>query len=190
MDLAESHARIARWIAEADPLGAAPFNRPATEAQISAAEARLGMVFPASIRNLYRLADGQPRDAVCLADAFNMMALEEVVEAADFLNDAFPGGINGEDPDHAPMDVDMGIRATWWWPRWIPMMTNGSGDYLCLDLDPADGGTVGQIISYYHDETYRRREASGMDALLAKIADMLSAGGYVIEEGMIEQKRA
>ncbi len=182
-------ARISDWIERADPDSGPMFNPPATEARRAAAEAQLGLALPPSARDLYLLGDGQPLSAVCLWNAFRLMALEEVVEAAAFLNDFFPGGINEENPDHAPMDVDAGIRATWWWPKWIPVLTNDSGDYLCLDLDPTAQGQVGQLISYYHDETFRRVEAPGLDPLLADIVGDLESGRFRVEDGMIEAVR-
>jgi cell wall assembly regulator SMI1 len=47
------------------------------------------------------------------------------------------------------------VRDDWWNPRWIPFTHDGGGNHLCLDLDPAEGGAVGQVISMWHDSGER-----------------------------------
>lgn len=176
--------RIAQWVRRNSPEGAPMFCGPASEQDIASAEQLLGMALPDSVRSLYTLANGQPDDAARLLDAFALMPLTEVVDAAAFLNDFFPGGVNEEHPACA-MDTDAGIQPMWWNPRWIPVMTNGSGDYYCVDLAPAGGGTPGQLIGYFHDETFRRRIAVGLEILLAEIADGLESGSYSLDDLMI-----
>lgn len=142
--ISEDVARIADWVARHGESGTPMFAGPATADDVTRAEAALGLAFPHELRALYLVADGQTDTGPTLLDAFRLMSLAEIVDAAAFLNDFFPDGRNAEDPDHAPIDADRGIRATWWWPRWLPVMTNDSGDYHCVDLDPAEGGTAGQ----------------------------------------------
>ena len=113
------------------------------------------------------------------------MPLSEVVERAAFLNEFFPDGINEEDPDHEPMQVDPGIRATWWWPQWLPIMANGGGDYLCVDLDPAPGGQPDQVLAYFHDETYRNLVAPGIEVLIESVATGLANGTFDLMDGML-----
>ncbi|WP_188825493.1 SMI1/KNR4 family protein [Brucella endophytica] len=109
-----------------------------------------------------------------------MMPVDDIVSAYEFLSEQFPEGRNIENPDHAPIDADPGIRPTWWWPGWIPFMENGGGDYLCIDMDPAPGGTLGQVVAYYHDETFRIRRAGNIGHLFARIADGLESGTYIL----------
>lgn len=64
-------------------------------------------------------------------------------------------------------------------------MANGGSDYYRVALDPADGGTAGQIIAYFHDETFRSHIASSMAALLHMVAQGLEDGSFTIFQGMI-----
>lgn len=50
---------------------------------------------------------------------------------------------------------DSGIKAEWWNSSWIPFTSNGAGDHLCLDLSPAAGGHIGQVIAVFHDDSAR-----------------------------------
>lgn len=43
-----------------------------------------------------------------------------------------------------------------WCSDWLPLLGNGGGDYLCVDLSVTrDGDTNGAIVVFYHDESYR-----------------------------------
>lgn len=181
-----SFETIAQWLEQNDPDKASPFNPPASDDDITATEQRLGLELPAAVRDLYRLANGQPSDAVSLEGSFVIMSLEEIVDAAAFLNEEFPDGINVYASDDAVVEADQGIRPFWWSRSWIPIMQNGGGDYLSVDLAPADGGQRGQIISYYHDEMFRSLVARGLDVLLDDLAVRLASGRCRIEDGMIE----
>ena len=183
-DVAEDLARIARSVAARMPESGPLFASPATAAAVAQTEAALGFSLPDDVRALYELADGQA-DGPSLLNAFSLMSLAEMVEAAAFLNDFFPDGYNEENPDHAPIEPDAGIKPTWWSPYWVPLMTNDGGDYYCADLDPADGGTVGQIIAYFHDEIFRLHIASSVASLLHMVAEGLEDGSLSIFDGMI-----
>jgi molybdopterin molybdotransferase len=37
----------------------------------------------------------------------------------------------------------------WWRLAWIPFCGDGGGNHLCVDLDPAPGGTAGQVITMW-----------------------------------------
>lgn len=180
--------RIARWVAVCAPETELMFRPGARAGALTEAERRLGVSLPAELRTLYAHADGQPEAAPTVSDAFYLMPLTEAVEAALFLNDFFPEGRNEEHPDHAPIDADPGIRPTWWWKNWMPVFSNGSGDYYCVDLDPAPGGAAGQVVSYWHDETFRSLVAGSPAALFAAIADGLEAGTYELKYGMISKR--
>lgn len=180
-------ATVAGWLDQYDPEKKRQFNPPAQDGEISGAELRLGLTLPPSTRTLFRLANGQPSDAVSLEGSFLLMSLDAVVGAFAFLNDEFPNSINTHaSDDDAPVDADPGIRAQWWSRRWVPIMQNGAGDHLCVDLDPAEGGTTGQIISYYHDEMFRSLVSRGVDGFFRDLAQRMTAGQCRIEEGMLE----
>jgi len=55
-------------------------------------------------------------------------------------------------PPGAPIRTRCGGRAT---RPGAPLTDSGSGDRHCLDLDPAPGGSVGQVILMWHDSPER-----------------------------------
>jgi len=57
--------------------------------------------------------------------------------------------------------VDGPVRAEWWNRLWLPIAADSGGNYHCVDLDPAPGGVVGQVIQFWHDA--RERTVSAPD---------------------------
>jgi cell wall assembly regulator SMI1 len=186
MTLDEDFRYIADWIEAHDGKGSPAFNPSASDRQIDEAERRLAVTLPPAIRRLYQFADGQPPYRTGFWGSFQLVPVQEMVENAEFLNGEFPDGINVENEDHAAMDVPPEIRAVWWSRGWLPIMENGGGDHVCVDLDPAGAGKFGQLVTFYHDETFRPLVASGMEELLRHLAERLRSGECRIEDGMIE----
>lgn len=186
MTLDENFRLVADWIEAHDGKGAPAFNPPASDYQIAEAERQLGVALPPAIRRLYQLANGQPHYRTGFWGSFQLVSLQDVVNSAQFLNDEFPDGVNVHDEDHAAIRVPPEIRAVWWSRDWIPIMENGGGDHVCVDLDPTVAGTPGQLITFYHDETFRPLVAPGMEVLLRQLAERLRTGECRIEHGVIE----
>lgn len=189
--LAEDLKRIGAWIEKNVPPRFFPiYRQPASVEEITQAERRVGVGFHPHLRILLSSANGATDNSPSLVNTFSLMSADEIVSAYEFLSAEFPDGRNIEHPDHAPIDAAPGIRSTWWWPKWIPFMANGGGDYLCVDMDPAPGGNSGQVVIYYHDETFRSKEAPDIGQMFARIADGLETGTYTFDsEGyMIVEK--
>lgn len=43
------------------------------------------------------------------------------------------------------------IQQAWWHKRWVPFAEDNAGNLCCLDLAPAPGGVVGQILDWDHE---------------------------------------
>ncbi|MFY0532767.1 SMI1/KNR4 family protein [Nannocystis pusilla] len=60
------------------------------------------------------------------------------------------------------------MQQKWWIPEWVPVTYDGSGNHDVVDLAPAKGGRVGQILSFWHDEESRRVVGRDFLSWLAK----------------------
>jgi cell wall assembly regulator SMI1 len=58
------------------------------------------------------------------------------------------------------------------------------GDAVCADMDPAQGGTVGQLILYEHDFEERKVLYPSLLDWLRACADDLESGEYVYLDGV------
>ena len=69
---------------------------------------------------------------------------------------------------------------------WIPISDNSGGEHLCVDLDPAEGGTVGQLFSYWHEYGAWRIVAPSFTVFLERLLKHLERGRYAInDEGQL-----
>jgi cell wall assembly regulator SMI1 len=126
----------------------------ATEAKIAELEAKLGVTLPADFRASYLLVNGQKDEGEGLIPAedpsdegYDLVPLPAILgEWQSWVSlldiNEFQGRTSSPDP---------GVRDDWWHRGWIPFASNGGGDSLCIDLAPAEGGTVGQVISMSHE---------------------------------------
>lgn len=74
------------------------------------------------------------------------------------------------------------IKPVWWHRSWIPFGEDPTGNLCCLDMDPAPGGTVGQIIDWDHEAGPSRVLHRGFEQLLAAFAERLENGSGDTEE--------
>ena len=63
----------------------------------------------------------------------------------------------------------------WWRRGWVPFLSNG-GDHLCLDLIAEDGGSPGQILTFYHDWENRAVEYPNLQAWLTELVESMENG--------------
>ena len=75
-----------------------------------------------------------------------------------------------------------GVKSDWWNPGWLPLTYDGSGNHWCLDLDPAPGGTYGQIIRMWHDDAERPLAAGSFREWMTRYVAGLEAGDYAFSE--------
>ena len=75
------------------------------------------------------------------------------------------------------------VRPTWWSEGWVPIVGEGTGDYLCIDLDPAEGGTVGQVFDWGHEYGPTHVLFPSFRAYLEQYASDLERGAIRYDEG-------
>jgi cell wall assembly regulator SMI1 len=129
-----------------------------TEAEIVAAEARLGVVLPDELKVFYRVTRMQMVD---IGDGYLDYA-DPVMDVLGF--EPFP--LDGLSPSTAadrPFEWESGaqetaatppgaaVQALAGSPGWIVFADNGGGDKVAVDLTPGPGGHTGQVILIPHD---------------------------------------
>lgn len=168
--------RVERWLREHAPRSHARLAPPAKPRDIAAAEAKLGLRFPDSLRASLLRHDGN-REAGWGGFGFLghwNMSLKEIVSTWTMMCEIDPG--DEGDP-----------RNSWWSPRMIPFGDFGDGGNLVLDSVVGDVGWYfnEEGTSFDADEPWRR----SYYALLKSTADVLEEGGDLegwvpeVEEG-------
>jgi len=172
--IVQAFDRIRQW-AMACPLDIA-FNPGADEAEIAAAEAALGLAFPADLRTYLALANGEGWNSDGLIGDWQLLELAFIIKEAQRMRALVEHG-TFDDNSNEPTPA---IKGLWWNPRWIPIVTSGSGHFVCVDLDPGPQGTLGQVILFLHDEEARYLVAHNLHAWLVRLADDFERGLYEI----------
>lgn len=155
--------RLEAQIARLNPALLASLNPPATEEAIRHAEATLGVEFPADFAASLRVHDGQVRDSLLMGpqygkrrgrlrevlDSSGLLALSEIVSFnLEFRKNTCDGAISAEVAEAYEFDGPVRRDGDW---SWIAIGDCASGDSPGLDLRPADGGHVGQVLAIIHD---------------------------------------
>ena len=172
----DSWSRIQIWLEANTPSGTEFLAPGATGHQIEEAEKILGTRFPDDVRQSYLLYNGSPQaDSLAIFEYGEFLSLQRMVEDWGVWK-----GIYDEDEEFRgyKTEPDRGIQNGWWRHGWIPFCANGSGDSLCVDLDPSENGTCGQVLELVHDYSHRPLLASSFSLYLSNYADALEAGEF------------
>lgn len=148
----------------------------ATEAEVAAAEAHLGVVLPDELKVLYRVTRARWED---WGDDYE--AAEHVYDAVGcelFSLDALYTAGAPSRPSRwqfAAMKAvgtppDAAVQGLVGSPGWIVFGDNGGGDRIAVDLTPGPRGHVGQIIMLDHEQDV------GGDLLAASLTDLVLNG--------------
>jgi cell wall assembly regulator SMI1 len=147
----------------------------ATQAQIAAAEARLGVALPAELRALYRVTRGRRQD---VGDENDVEARDRIAEAigcypraledlylADPASRPCPWQFAAMEATFTPPDAAVqGLVGS---PGWMVFGDDGYGDRLAIDLTPGPRGHLGQVIVLDHGQNI------GADLIAGSLTDMV-----------------
>ncbi|GIE89550.1 SMI1/KNR4 family protein [Actinoplanes regularis] len=130
-----------------------PTVRGATEEEIAAAEARLGVALPEELKVLYRVVRAgreDPLDGLFEALGFDLLG-PDVVFVADAASRPCPWEFAAKDAVITyPDALVQGVVGS---PGWIAFAGNGGGDQYAIDLTPGPRGYQGQVILINHEES-------------------------------------
>ncbi|MFG2820073.1 SMI1/KNR4 family protein [Kitasatospora sp. NPDC048365] len=178
--------RLHAFLRRRDELLGAPTELPppAGEAELAAAEQRLGVALPADLRALYLAADGDGDTGLFNGDTW--LPLAELVRAHGVLGeDGGPPEWNSVLLEPEPFGT---VRRLLAHPGWLPFATSADGNYLAVDLAPAVHGRPGQVLEIGRDFTDGPAYAAeSVTALLGRYLGLLDDGAYdVVDEEYVE----
>lgn len=136
----------------------------ASEAAILDAEMELGLELPSEVRAFYLAHDGGPKEAL-VCSGRQLLSLAGIVEHWTSWKELFDEEQLDSDDEAEP---DEGVQQRWWIPQWVPVTSDDAGNHEVVDLAPDDGGEVGQIVAFWHDDSSRTLEGSDFLGWLAE----------------------
>ena len=162
--------RIEKWLAENAPPLAGRLGKPATLGTIFRTEKALGVELPDDVRASYMVHNGT--GDMNLFPSADYLSLEGMVFQYKSWKQLVEEGTFGDEVS----SPEGPIRTVHYHLRWIPVSHNGGGDHTLIDLAPAKGGKVGQLIDFSHETGPERVAARSMTEYLSGVAAVLEAG--------------
>jgi cell wall assembly regulator SMI1/molybdopterin biosynthesis enzyme len=151
LTVSESWSRLDPWFMDHPDELPGGLNGGASDEDIRALEAALDTKLPEDFAESLKIHNGQPGVAGDFFDGDSLLSTRGILGAWKVWHELVVSG----DFEGCSAEPDDGIKDDWYNVKWIPFTSNGAGDHLCLDFDPAEGGTVGQVIRVWHDDDQR-----------------------------------
>jgi cell wall assembly regulator SMI1/predicted DNA-binding WGR domain protein len=181
--VAASWRRIDAWLTQNAPSLMAKMGMPAKPEAIAEAERSLRLELPDAVRASYLIHDGSGE--VSIFPSGDYLSLDEMLVQYKVWKELVEEG-SWDDEESEP---DGPIQKVHYHLKWIPLTHNGGGDHTLIDLAPAEGGKVGQLIDFSHEMGPEGIAGIGLAEYLAYLADGLEAGAGVLDETYIEWTR-
>ena len=141
---------------------------------IQSTEKELQVSFPQDFKDFYMVHNGQKSGTGGLIDMDELLSLEETVGQWSVWHEL----LNSGDFDGITSEPSEGIKNNWWNDKWIPITHDGGGNHICMDLDPTNEGTKGQIIQMWHDSEERELIATSFSEWIQNYVNGLETGAY------------
>ncbi|MEV4418236.1 ankyrin repeat domain-containing protein [Catellatospora sp. NPDC049609] len=170
--------KIVAWFATNAPPAAARLEAArggANSTEIASVEATIGVRLPAEFRAYLRLFGGVDGLDIAEYDGLSMRGALRTWQGLEELR------TEGTFAAWAPraVEADNGyVRFTWWHPGWLPFAQDGGGNLFCIDLDPAESGAFGQVISWEIHAGPAGPVLPSIEDYLRRYLDRLRAGEY------------
>jgi len=147
--------QIDAWLVEKRPDYHALLNPPAQDYLIGC----LALPMPEDLRRFYKWHDGQQAGTFdSLLENLTFMPLMEIATTHQMLRD---------------VSMLEGWDDNCWQPSWIPFLSNGGGDYLCVASEEYSGIPKGAVIWYDHESVEREIVHSDFNAFLIDLYDRM-----------------
>ena len=163
--IAAAWSRLDAWRRTLPADAPEPFRGPASDEDLRALEVGLGVALPEAWRESLRLHDGQEAGRTEPFAGETLLSARQILAQWSIWRELVARG----DLADCEGEPEPGIRGDWYNLKWIPLTHNGSGDHLCIDLDPDEGGRIGQVIRVWHDSPEREHVAESVGEWLARV---------------------
>lgn len=171
-------SRFETWLNENFTEAFNDLNNPVSEEQVNILEKTLSIKLPEEFICYLKKHNGQAGDSGWIIDGSELLSSERIADEWAVWNDLLKGG----DFDDCIEERDNGVKPDWWNTKWIPFTYDGSGNHLCIDLDPAESGTYGQIITMWHDDGEREVKAKSFYEWFSQYVQDIENGKYVYHD--------
>jgi cell wall assembly regulator SMI1 len=115
-------------------------------------------------------------------DDWNLLSLDNAINEWKLMKKLHEKG----DFD-TPACASEGVSSDWWNIKWLPILSNGSGDFYCVDFAPNSEGNIGQIIHFSHVDSLREKISNNWYDLLLEYASSLENRRYKFRNDVLKK---
>jgi cell wall assembly regulator SMI1 len=187
--LARTWSRIRAWLSREIPELGDTLNYGILPQDLAQIEMQFGFALPNAVKESYLVVDGQEAESAAgcpegLFFGLTLLPLEDVLEEWRFWREVDEDASTGANPrlQGVMRSFPPGwIRKEYSQRGWIPLIADKAGNYLGVDLNPGEGGSVGQVICFGRDfdtkvVMWRGDGRDGWAKWLASFAEELESG--------------
>lgn len=165
------------WLKHAAPTVFDTINPAPMPGELSKLTGNTEFTLPDEVIKLYEENDGGERG--------NLIYGMELLSIAKILNelqnwreleDVGDNGLYSSYPENA-------IKLRYTNHGWLPLLSDGSGNHIGVDMDPGPNGLLGQVINFGRDEDHKFVIASSFTEFLKMINSYINAGRWVVNDG-------
>ena len=157
--------RLETWLAPHRPKIRAALS-PGLDAEgIATLSKKLRRPVPEELAALLRWHNGSKRGRGDLIWNYRLLGSIEIAEAVTTLRGHLSAG-------------EFEDKLDWWVDGWIPLLDNGSGDYICLDTVGSFDGQAGQLLQFFHDDAPRTIVAPHLEGWLGAATSAFELGMF------------
>jgi cell wall assembly regulator SMI1 len=175
----ECWQRFENWLAIYAPNLIEALNPGASVDEIDELQKVIGKKLPNDFIEFYMIHDGQQFKTGNLVDCEALLSIEHIIYNWKSWKESLDDKHFEESGVPFTSEPEVGIKNNWWNPLWIPFVEDGSGYFICIDLDPSTDGKNGQIIRMRHDSSLRNILGSSFSEWILNYVSELEAGVYV-----------
>ncbi len=182
--ISESWMRFKNFLSADAPQFLTLLNPGATQDDITKLELVIGKKLPADFVQFYLLCNGQDeqKGVQGLIDSEELLSINSIIDQWHAWKELLDNRIFEDEDGPFTSKPDSGVKNDWWNPFWIPFTHDGSGNHICIDLDPAPGGHFGQVIRMWHDSAERELYAGSFSDYFGNYVAGVDAGEFVCVE--------
>jgi len=154
-----------------------------TDKKIQSIEKIIGKTFPEDFKSFYKIHNGENSHGYGIMKGEEFLSMERILEEWNVWKELLDtNSFTNDEDDIFVSDPDTGIKNNWWNTHWIPFTYDGSGNHICIDLDPSDEGNYGQIIRMWHDDSTRELLANSFTEWINEFADQIINQEYIFSD--------
>lgn len=150
------------------------FNPPATLADVDKIQKMTGVELPEGVLELYKMGNGQADNGFAIFRGMTLLRINDVIRNWQQMQTVKPKNME--------ISKEGRVKDVYWSKLWLPIASDAGNNFICVDFDPALGGTRGQLIRVYTEANIREYIAKTPKSYFAEQAAGLSQGTLKFDE--------